>query len=88
MSEAKLQPLENPCDKCRMKSSNCYCNKLIAFRACDVERSDMLKFFNDFLQEHIDLCKERHWETMQLIAIQINFRSRFMEKSSKCLIKC
>ena len=63
-----------------MDGSNCYCNKLIAFRACDAERSDMLKFFDNFLQEHIDLNKERNWNTMQLIAIQINFRSRFMEK--------
>ena len=41
----------------------------------------MLQFFVDFLDEHIELHKEKQWDTMQLEALKINFKLRFWSKS-------
>lgn len=43
-------------------------------------QQDMLQFFDKFLQEHIELNKERRWDTTLMVALQINFRNRFMDK--------
>ncbi len=42
-----------------------------------------LKFFDRFLQEHIDGCKERGQGYSDLVAIQINFRSRFLQNGGR-----
>jgi hypothetical protein len=52
---------------------------VVAYVMYDKCQKDMLQFFIDFLDEHIELAKERHWNSIGLVALKINFKSRFME---------
>ncbi len=42
-------------------------------------KRDMLQFFIEFLDEHIELHKEKMWDATLIQALKINFKSRFME---------
>ncbi len=43
---------------------------------------DMLQFFIDFLDEHIEFSKEKRLEYGQLVALKINFQGRFMSEKN------
>ncbi len=48
----------------------------LVFQECEPR---FLRFFDRFLQEHIDGCKERRVGYFDLVALQINFRERFLK---------
>lgn len=49
----------------------------------DEIQKEMLQFFVDFLDEHIELNKSRMWDASLLESLKINFKSRFMENHNE-----
>jgi hypothetical protein len=85
--EAKLP--ENPKEKEMIRieqnkfpMSNADCIGVVIYTMYDKAQKDMLQFFIDFLDEHIELNRENRWDTMQLDAIKINFKNRFMGENN------